>query len=621
MASGILAKPVLHDVMTNFDPNVSEAEVRRWLDDFRDLPEEIIDVLAKSTSRNDAIVGHYLDNREKYGKTIIFADRWFQCDYFREALRKRGVRADVIYSKIDADPGSADTRNRRTADENKLVLESFRRGDLDVLINVRMLTEGTDVPDVQTVFLTRKTTSQILLTQMIGRALRGPEFHGTSNANIVSFIDNWKHAIPWAEFDQLGEGGASDDSPAGVSRVPVRLVSIELVRRLARQMDTGRNVNDASYLSYLWVGWYAVVFDSTSPGSDEVEVYRKMVGVLEGEEDGFGRFVEALCKGDLCAFQDESLRLDDVRDQISKLSTKHFKGQPCDRVGEPLLDALFAIARHIAQNQSPPTFVPFDARSLHDLDLIAQEHLTASWNVIQIDSALHAEYRRLDRLWHHFYPSYEHFKSHYDGVVNRILDKLRHGESPSEPTSGKRLFENPEQVAPREPDETIKQQVKVRDGYRCLCCGNDRKSELQVDHILSAYHGGLSQLANLQTLCKSCNRLKGSKSINFRTNDSTLSRPPKSILLDGMPAGKDSKDAALWEKFLRRAINFVYECSAVESVDVGRGARLKNWGVRLFAGNDPKFFEPLRKILLDRIQTVRLSARCSEPKSLELTAP
>ena len=41
-----------------------------------------------------------------------------------------------------------------------------------MLINVRMLTEGTDVPDLQTVFLTRQTTSQILMTQMVGRAMR-----------------------------------------------------------------------------------------------------------------------------------------------------------------------------------------------------------------------------------------------------------------------------------------------------------------------------------------------------------------------------------------------------------------------------------------------------------------
>jgi superfamily II DNA or RNA helicase len=47
-----------------------------------------------------------------------------------------------------------------------------------VLINIKILTEGTDIPDVQTVFITRETTSDILLTQMIGRALRGPRMGG-----------------------------------------------------------------------------------------------------------------------------------------------------------------------------------------------------------------------------------------------------------------------------------------------------------------------------------------------------------------------------------------------------------------------------------------------------------
>jgi superfamily II DNA or RNA helicase len=53
-----------------------------------------------------------------------------------------------------------------------------------------MLTEGVDIPDVKTVFLTRQTTSSILLTQMIGRALRGEKAGGINKdvANIVMFI-------------------------------------------------------------------------------------------------------------------------------------------------------------------------------------------------------------------------------------------------------------------------------------------------------------------------------------------------------------------------------------------------------------------------------------------------
>ncbi len=53
-----------------------------------------------------------------------------------------------------------------------------------MLINIKILTEGTDIPDVQTVFITRETKSDILLTQMIGRALRGPRMGGTEKAYI-----------------------------------------------------------------------------------------------------------------------------------------------------------------------------------------------------------------------------------------------------------------------------------------------------------------------------------------------------------------------------------------------------------------------------------------------------
>lgn len=42
------------------------------------------------------IADHYARNRERYGKTLIFADRWFQCEAIGEYLEKRGIRAGTI---------------------------------------------------------------------------------------------------------------------------------------------------------------------------------------------------------------------------------------------------------------------------------------------------------------------------------------------------------------------------------------------------------------------------------------------------------------------------------------------------------------------------------------------
>ena len=174
MAQRVLAKPVIEEARTKFEPDFTDREYKKWLGTNRDIPEEIIKDLAENRSRNEFIVQHYVHNKEKYGKTLIFADRWAQCEAICTLLERSGVKAGAVYSHVVLGHGTVEERNRRTPAENARILGRFRRGELDVLVNIKMLTEGTDVPDVQTVFLTRQTTSQILLTQMVGAPFVGP---------------------------------------------------------------------------------------------------------------------------------------------------------------------------------------------------------------------------------------------------------------------------------------------------------------------------------------------------------------------------------------------------------------------------------------------------------------
>lgn len=69
--------------------------------------------------------------------------------------------------------------------DNERKIEAYRNGEIQVLINVNILTEGTDLPKTHTVFLTRPTVSTTLMTQMVGRALRGLKAGGTKEAYIV----------------------------------------------------------------------------------------------------------------------------------------------------------------------------------------------------------------------------------------------------------------------------------------------------------------------------------------------------------------------------------------------------------------------------------------------------
>jgi len=80
---------------------------------------------------------------------------------------------------------------------------------------VIILVEGSDVPDIQTVFLARETASDSLLMQMIGRGLRGEKAGGTKDVYIVAFHDTWEKFMGWISPCALDifDKGIEDDSP------------------------------------------------------------------------------------------------------------------------------------------------------------------------------------------------------------------------------------------------------------------------------------------------------------------------------------------------------------------------------------------------------------------------
>lgn len=60
---------------------------------------------------------------------------------------------------------------------------------------------------------------------------------------------------------------------------------------------------------------------------------------------------------------------------------------------------------------------------------------------------------------------------------------------------------------------TLRYDIMKRDGFRCCLCGRsaDNGIELEVDHIVPISKGGNTVYSNLQTLCRDCNRGKGTK--------------------------------------------------------------------------------------------------------------
>lgn len=605
IASGILARPKFIEKPTGIEREVDDKLYNRLVREHKELPEDIIGKLAAEAKRNDIIVDDYLRNRELYGKTIIFADRWFQCEYLKEKLVDRGVSADNVYSHIDEDPGSADARNKRTSDDNKRIIEEFKHGidgagndKLDVLINVRMLNEGMDVPTVKTVFITRQTTSSILITQMMGRALRGREAGGGKNkseANIVLFIDEWKQLINWATPNL--SGGTEESKPEVRGFYPYESISIQLVQNLIKQINSGEVIEQKPYIEILPDGWYQTNISFNASGTDvNDQSFTEFTMVWEHNKLKFKKFIDEIANNLSDEWSKEYLQDEWMMSEASIWVDKYFDKEN-DDIGNNLNLDLIKLARHLAQNSTKPIYHHFHERENHDLDKLAKELLLK--NAYEQRDILQNEFNKQNSLWKTFYKTYDRFKTAYDAAENRILNI--HEEKRTPPTSVEiSPIVDSRSSTNREPTDEDKNFIKERDST-CLACGIGKGQgvKLQIDHILPFRYGGDSSLNNLQMLCSICNRKKGDNEIDFRIHSTSLSSPLDIDLL--LRNGEEDT-----ERSLRRMINFFYKCQAVNQISkdkrrsINKNSTLK---IELYPGNEPEWLLRRKTELIEHIQT------------------
>jgi superfamily II DNA or RNA helicase len=99
IARGFLARPVPIHVKTSaeVEEGVTPRD-REHAAKFNDLSEEWLARIAHMTQRNQLIVAEYLQNREKYGKTLIFAINVLHAKLLTDALRDQGISADFVAS-------------------------------------------------------------------------------------------------------------------------------------------------------------------------------------------------------------------------------------------------------------------------------------------------------------------------------------------------------------------------------------------------------------------------------------------------------------------------------------------------------------------------------------------
>ncbi|MBC7659249.1 MAG: DEAD/DEAH box helicase [Chitinophagaceae bacterium] len=81
-------------------------------------------------------------------------------------------------------------------------IKAFRRGDIQVLTNYGVLTEGFDDPSIECVLLARPTTSPLVYSQCLGRGLRS--FPGKKTCIVIDIVDRQRHQLQYNVYEAAG---------------------------------------------------------------------------------------------------------------------------------------------------------------------------------------------------------------------------------------------------------------------------------------------------------------------------------------------------------------------------------------------------------------------------------
>lgn len=93
------------------------------------------------------------------------------------------------------------------------LIERWKQGKFQVMINAGILTTGFDFPAIETIVLFRATVSEVLYLQMLGRGSRISEATNKTHFNILDFggnasrLGSYKLQRTWSLYHESGNGG------------------------------------------------------------------------------------------------------------------------------------------------------------------------------------------------------------------------------------------------------------------------------------------------------------------------------------------------------------------------------------------------------------------------------
>lgn len=505
---GYLSKPIHNSVPTNFnierEIDFNDEKIQKYIERFKELPEKIITSLAENAVRRRCVIDTYLKEKEKWGKTIIFALNQHDAIAINELLNDHSVKSEYVISGLIQ-------RNLQPVSniENKKKIVKFKNGLLDVLVNVNILTEGFDDPSIQTVFLTRPTKSKTMMTQMVGRGMRGPKMGGTPTVNLVSFVDNWENLVGWITPKELLPPSEIEDQTANIieRKIPY-FIPEKLIQDYARFIfDKTDDLKNLEFIKRIPVGWYGfelIYLDrNDDENNQEQDIAPTYVLVYENQLESYGRFIENLDKYNKFISNSDGIDLSDedlnkFKELSFDISKEFFSdcGSPI-----PINENIINIVKYNMQTGNNPEYFTFEERDKFDIDKIASYLIDNEVPLGKVYQYIKEQFEI--PMWKQL------FNNNYDAFEKEVelAWKRKPGIVRDSNKSTQIIYEQKNSKDIPDIPYELRQKVLERDNYKCTKCGTTKY--LQIDHIKPFSKGGHTVFENLQTLCKKHHIEKG----------------------------------------------------------------------------------------------------------------
>lgn len=139
--------------------------------------QPMIRAFTENASRNELIVNSVLmESKASQGIALVLSDRVEHCQTLFEMISSNGIETRLL-------TGSISNKKR------KQTVEELNSGSISVMVSTsQLVSEGFDLPELSSVFLTTSVKYQGRIIQIVGRVLRVAEGKGTPR--IFDFVDD-----------------------------------------------------------------------------------------------------------------------------------------------------------------------------------------------------------------------------------------------------------------------------------------------------------------------------------------------------------------------------------------------------------------------------------------------